>query len=147
MAKQPDEVLRERNDLELQTLREMVADPNTPAHLRLGALNSLQKLKEAAAPPPVREPLGVMQGIVDQYCPQTADERELPPDPLRTLDFQAFVGRAPDPVAFSWLPYCPTEPQKAERAVVAAARRLGVGMGPYELDADDELSRRRKKRG
>jgi hypothetical protein len=66
-------------------------------------------------------------------------------DPMRTLDFQHATGRTADPVAFSWLPYCPTEPAKAERAILAASRRLGVGRGPYELPEDDELSRRRKR--
>jgi hypothetical protein len=87
-----------------------------------------------------------MQGIVERYCPQTSDERDLPPDPQRTLDFQHTTGRTADPVAFSWMPYCPTDAAKAERAILAAARRLGVGSGPYELPADDELSRRRRRR-
>jgi hypothetical protein len=87
-----------------------------------------------------------MQEIVEQWCPQTAEERDLPPDPMRTLDYEAFTGRKPDPVAFSWLPYCPTDAAKAERAILAATRRLGVGTGPYELPEGDELAQRRRKR-
>jgi hypothetical protein len=134
-----------QDDAEVQMLREIAADPSTPTHLRLGALNSLQKLKPAE-PEPARDPLGVMQQIVERYCPQTADERELPPDPMRALDYESFTGEKPDPLAMSWLPYCPTEPQKAARAVAAASRRLGVGQGPYGQPEDDDLSRRRRKR-
>lgn len=87
-----------------------------------------------------------MQEVVERWCPQTPEERELQPDPMRTLDFEADTGRTADAVAFSWLPYCPENPAKAERAILAASRRLGVGMGPYELPEDDELARWRKRR-
>jgi hypothetical protein len=129
----------------------MVADPATPKHLKLGALNSLAKLREAAGldPEPAADPLGAMQQIVEEFCPQGPEDRELPADPMRGLDFEAFTGEKLDPVAASWLPYCPAPQvaQKAARRVVAASRRLGLGYGPYEEAAeDDELSWRRKRR-
>jgi hypothetical protein len=130
-------------------LREIAADPKTPTHLRLGALNSLQRLKEAAAPEPVADPLGAMQQIVEQYCPQSPEDRELPADPMRALDYETFTGEKLDPVAASWLPYCPPKEQAqlAARRVASAARRFNLGQGPYELPvADDELARRRKRR-
>jgi hypothetical protein len=118
------------NDLELETLRAMVIDPSTPAHLRLGALNSLQKLKEAAEPEPVGEPQERMQAIVDRLCPQERELRDAPADPMRHLDVLAVSGgkvEAINPFVWTWLPYCPSNPKAAERAILTAARRLGCG--------------------
>src|SRR5919106_1309508 len=128
-------------------LREIAADPKTPTHLRLGALNSLHKLKEAAEPEPVGEPQERMQAIVDRLCPQETELRDAPQDPMVDLDFQATVGREPDPLFLSWVPSLPERPKEAERQIVTAARRLGVGMGRYEVPEGDELSRRRRRRG
>jgi hypothetical protein len=47
-----------------------------------------------------------MQQIVECYCPQTPEDRDLPADPMRALDYETFTGEKLDPVAASWLPYC-----------------------------------------
>jgi hypothetical protein len=133
---------------ELKALQAMANDTDVPVHLRLGALKELGKRRESNPEISTEpDPLGVMRSVVDRHCPQTPEERDLPPDPMRALDFEAFTGRRADRVAFSWLPYCPENPGAAERAILAAARRLGVGTGPYELPDDDELSRRRRRQG
>jgi hypothetical protein len=128
----------------IRHFEEVLADPTARPATKVAAGKELARLRERE-PAEVKEPLGVMQAVVEQWCPQTPEERDLEQDPMRTLDFQHATGRTADPVAFSWLPYCPTEPAKAERAILAASRRLGVGRGPYELPEDDELSRRRKR--
>lgn len=75
-----------QDDTEVQMLREIAADPKTLTHLRLGALNSLQKLKESAEPEPVGEPQERMQAIVDRFCPQDSDMRNMPQDPMVDMD-------------------------------------------------------------
>jgi hypothetical protein len=129
----------------IRHFEEILADPEARPATKVAAGKELARLRERE-PAEVTEPLGIMQAIVEQWCPQTPEERDLDPDPMRDLDFQAFTGRTADPVAFSWLPYCPTDAAKAERAILAATRRLGVGTGPYESPEDDELSRRGKTR-
>jgi len=141
-----------QDDAEVQMLREIAADPKTPTHLRLGALNSLQKLKESAEPEPTGDPEEKMQALVDRLCPQEPELRDAPADPMRHLDVSAVSGgrvEALDPFVWTWLPYCPSDPTAAERAILTAARRLGLGEGPYEVPGgaqDDELSRRRRRR-
>jgi hypothetical protein len=50
-----------------------------------------------------------------------------------------------DALAWSCLPTCPADPRRAERAVLAAARRLNLGSGPYEApEPADELASRRR---
>ena len=135
-----------QDDAEVQMLREIAADPKTPTHLRLGALNSLHKLKEAAEPEPTPDPLGQMRGVIEKYAPEVQGMEDAPPDPMRDLDFQAIVGRKANPVLWEWCSYCPSEPQRAERAVVAAVRRLGMAQGPYGPPDGDELAQRRRTR-
>ena len=80
-------------------------DPTARASTKVNAARELARLR--ASQPEKKSPLGVMQAIVEQYAPQTPEERDLPPDPMRALDFEAATGRTLDPVAFSWLPYWP----------------------------------------
>jgi hypothetical protein len=135
-------------DQELDALRQMADDPKTPSHLRLGALKELARLRERETP--VRfegDPLGAMREVVEKFCPETDYTKGMPADPQRGLDFEAFVGRKADVIFLSWAPYCPSAPERAERAVVAAARRLGVGTGPYEVpERQDELALHRHKK-
>jgi hypothetical protein len=45
------------------------------------------------------------------------------------------------------VPYLPADPGRAEREVVAAARRLCIGTGPHELpESADELATRGRRR-
>jgi hypothetical protein len=136
--------------MELEALRQMAADPTTPSHLKLGALKELARRREAAEPEPeLSDPLGAMQEIVEKYCPQSAEDRNLPADPMRSLDYESCTGEKLDPMAASWLPYCPPKQvaQIAARRVVAASRRIGVGQGPYEVPEADELAQRRRTKG
>ena len=68
------------------------------------------------------------------------------PDPMRDLDFRAIVGRPANPVLWEWCPYCPSQPQLAERAVVSAVRRLRLGQGPYGTPETDELAQQRRRK-
>jgi hypothetical protein len=130
----------------LASLEAVLADPKARPSTKVNAAKELARLR-GREPEPV-DPLGVMQSIVEQWCPQTADERGVAPRPMRSLDYETFTGEKPDPLAMSWLPYCPDRrhAQQAARQVVAASRRLGVGQGPYSLPEDDDLSRRRRSR-
>jgi hypothetical protein len=123
-----------QDDMELDALRQMASDPTTPTHLKLGALKELARRREQAEPEPesASDPLGAMQEIIERYCPQTPEDRELPADPMRALDYETFTGEQLDPVAASWLPYCPPKQvaQIAARRVVSAARRSNAGTGP-----------------
>jgi hypothetical protein len=139
------------DDMELRALRAIAADPKTPTHLRLGALNSLQRIKESVEPEPTGDPEEKMQALVDRLCPQEPELRDAPADPMRHLDVSAVSGgsvEAFDPFVWTWLPYCPSDPKAAERAILTAARRLGLGEGPYEVPGDkaDELAQRRRRR-
>jgi hypothetical protein len=118
-----------QDDAEVQMLREIAADPQTPTHLRLRALNSLQRLKEAAEPEPVGDPQERMQAIVERFCPQEPELRDAPQDPMVDLDAKAVLKRRPDPLFLSWIPYLPERAAEAERAITSAARRLSVGAG------------------
>jgi hypothetical protein len=71
-----------------------------------------------------------MRAVVEKYAPEVEGMEDAPADPMRDLDFQAVVGRPANPVLWEWCPYCPAEPALAERAVVAAVRRLKLGTGP-----------------
>lgn len=78
----PESTLRavSQDDMELVALRQMASDPTTPTHLKLGALNELARRREATEPEGAiaDDPLGAMQDIVEKYCPQSAEDRELP---------------------------------------------------------------------
>lgn len=78
----PESTLRavSQDDMELVALRQMASDPTTPTHLKLGALKELARRREATEPEGAiaDDPLGAMQDIVEKYCPQSAEDRELP---------------------------------------------------------------------
>jgi hypothetical protein len=110
----------------------------------VAAGKELAKLRERQ---PVRvDPLGQMRSVVEKYAPEVEGMEGVPPEPMRDICFQAIVGRPADPVLWEWCPYCPSEPRKAESAVVSAVRRLKLGAGPYGQPDGDELAQRRRKR-
>jgi hypothetical protein len=134
-------------------LREMAADEDVPAHLRLGALKELGRRGE---PPEGRsatdgDPEAAMEAVIARIAPEPPELAKAPADPTRDLDFQALVGRPMDSIALGWLPNLPAGDKRTaerdEKEVVAAARRLGVGRGPHEIpESGDELAARRRRR-
>lgn len=134
---------------EQDLLRKMAADESVPAHLRLCALKELGRCGESAEATPSADgdPEAAMRAVVERHCPESPEMAKVAADPMRDLDFRAVTGRDPDPLYLSWAPYCPENPKRAEREIVAAARRLGVGRGPHEVpEGADELAARRRRR-
>jgi hypothetical protein len=125
-----------QDDMELEALRQMAADPTTPTHLKLGALKELARRREATEPEPVGDPQERMQAIVDRFCPQEPELRDAPQDPMVDVDAEDALKRKPDPLFLSWIPYLPEKAAEAERTIAIAARRLGVGHGPYLVAGD-----------
>jgi hypothetical protein len=134
-------------------LRKMLDDESLPAHLRLGVLKELGKHGEPASSDG-GDPVEVMKSLVAKFCGEWCLETwGEPGDPMRDLDLAEELRRSgarPFEVsdfAWSWLPVAPLRPREADRAVTAAARRLGLGEGPFEPPgAHDELSKRRRQR-
>jgi len=130
---------------EIDLLREMIRDPKNTPHQRLRALEMLQRLRPAEHEPV--DPEGAMGGLVERLCPEPLEMRGQPPDPMRDLQAAEECRRPIDPVIWTWLPYCPDDVSSAEREVLRAMRRLGVGAGPLEpLGSAEELAERRRRR-
>lgn len=129
----------------IRHFEEILTDPTARPATKVAAGKELSKLRERQ--PVLDDPLGQMRSVVEKYAPEVEGMEQAPPDPMRDLDFQAMVGRPANPVLWEWCPYCPSEPRKAESAVVSAVRRLKLGAGPYGQPAGDELSQRRRKKG
>lgn len=113
----------------------------------MGALKELARRREAAEPEPVGDPRERMQAIVDRFCPQEKELRDAPQDPMVDLDAEHVLKRKPDSLFLSWIPYLPENAAQAERAITSAARRLGLGFGPYVTATDEFTAKRRRKAG
>jgi hypothetical protein len=108
------------DDVEAEVLG-MAKDPHAPDHLRLGALKQLALVKRKGRP---RRWVATAEPTTRQ--PECARSRSRPVDPL----------------LWTWLPYCPGDPEKAKRDALSAARRLKLDRGPDE--PEDELAARRR---
>jgi hypothetical protein len=128
----------------IRHFEEILADPEARPATKVAAGKELAKLRERQPVPD--DPLGQMRCVVEKYAPEVDGMQDVPPDPMRDLDFQAMVGRPANPVLWEGCPYCPQEPVRAERGVVSAVRRLRLGKGPYGPPDSDELAQRRRKR-
>jgi hypothetical protein len=81
-----------------------------------------------------------------EVLPSRARETwDLPADSMRDLHAAESVSA----LAWTCLPDCPPDAKKAARAVESAAKRLGVGTGPFEppRGATPTSSRRRRRPG
>jgi hypothetical protein len=93
------------------------------------------------------EALERMKDVVERYCARARETWDLPADPMRDLHAAESVSA----LAWTCLPDCPPDAKKAARAVESAAKRRGVGPGPFEppegCDADELAARRRRRPG
>ena len=151
------------DEVEAELLR-MSKDPDVLDHLHLGALKQLAMFKrksESTGSGPVPDDArSKMHAIVTRLgWPDVPELRDAPADPLRGMDWAAVLGHEPDDLLVTWTPYCfwpgslalgasaadRRKAERIEREIVGAAKRLGVGMGPYDLPGhDDELAKRRR---
>jgi hypothetical protein len=82
-----------------------------------------------------------MQKIVEEHCTGATATWVEPADVMRDLDIQVQLS----PLAWSWLPFAPLEPKRAEKAVAAASKRLDLDEGLFEPpESPDELAARRR---
>jgi hypothetical protein len=142
--------MTDRDPTEIELLSAMARDERLTSSQRMRALETLQRLR-----PPEPEPtdaLGAMESLVARLCPEPPELRGSPPDPMRDMDAAEQLGwrRDVDPAIWTWLPSCPPNVAQAEREVLQAMRRLGLGPGPLEPPggaAEDELAAKRRRRG
>jgi hypothetical protein len=69
----------------IEAFEAVLVDPKARPSTKVNAAKELAKLR-GREPATDQEPLGVMQAVVEQWCPQTPEERGLAADPMRTLD-------------------------------------------------------------
>jgi hypothetical protein len=132
----------------LDELRKMSTDPETPAHLRLGALKELGRLErsEARQPQPAADrddglptdPL--LADFPDRPDPDSG--RVLPADPMADLDWQQVTGRMPHRLYAKVLVRVPEAATKrllldAEARFLRECRNLGL-----DTEADEVAERR-----
>jgi hypothetical protein len=150
------------DDLE-KSLLAMANDPETPAHLRLGALKQLALFKRqetparGGGPAPERDD-GLPGDPLLADFPDEPDEhgRPLPPDPMADLHWAAITGRMPHPAyarALVRVPFpAPARPEPkgahakllldAEAWFLRECRNRGIDVP----DPDDELDMQRWQR-
>jgi hypothetical protein len=130
------------DDLEAE-LRRMADDPDTPAHLKLGALRELGRLVRKKPPEKARRSSasGLPPDPLLEAHPSEGDEdgRELPPDPMADLDFAAWVGREPHELYRRVLVAVPFSPPGRPEPRSPQAREL--------LDAEARFLRECRDRG
>jgi len=78
----------------------MLDDPDLPAHLRLGVLGRLEKLRSKNPPPTV--PDGTPDLLAGLGLDEPPEADGLAPDPMRDLDFLHVTGQWPDPLFHAW---------------------------------------------
>jgi hypothetical protein len=67
-----------------------------------------------------------LKSVVETFCPGAWATWSEPSDPTRDLDLRVRLS----PLAWRWLPFAPSELERAEAAGTGAAKRLGLGEGP-----------------
>jgi hypothetical protein len=143
------------DDLE-QSLLKMANDPDTPAHLRLGALKQSALFRRAEMPAANRNGRPMMADRDDGRPPdpllerfpellRDEDGRPQPADPMADLDFDGWVGRMPHPLYARVLYAVPWHPTDG-----AGRARKDVHKGEEArilLDAEARFLRECRNRG
>jgi hypothetical protein len=131
-------------------LRAMADDPDTPAHLRLGALRELGRLQRSEPTKvnghePERED-GLPDDPLLAAFPLDAEEEPYAAgaDPMADLDFEQIVGRMPHPLYAKVLFRIPGRVDKdtlvrAEAQFLRECRNRGLDT----IDPDDDVAMRR----
>ena len=115
---------------------EMALDPETPIHLRLGALKAAQAARPPMPEPPV-DPHD-LAALIQKLLPEPEEAASLLPDPMRDFDCHLLLGRDADALFLRWVRWIPPgttrrQLEVAEKIMLRAAREAGVTTGPYEL--------------
>jgi hypothetical protein len=141
-------------DLEAE-LRAMAADPDLPAHLKLGVLKQLAALRGTAEPVngsggpvvmPEREDGLPADPLLEEFPPRLDEHGHVPPaDPMADLDWCAAVGRMPHALYAKVLYVCPPSADKrtlvdAEARFLREARNAG-----FDTEADEVAEKRRRR--
>lgn len=138
----------------------MAEDPDTPAHLKLGALKQLVALRTAdpdassSSTGPVvvvpRRADGLPPDpLLDEFPEVLVDEdgRAVPPDPMADLSWAGIVGRPPHALYAKVLHTCPWHPTDAARGY-RSAKEMHRGDEAQTLrDAEARFLRACRDRG
>lgn len=134
----------------------MAEDPDTPQHLKLGALKQLVALRGTAEPSATSGPAVLLPAradglppdpLLDEF-PPTLDGsgRVLPADPMADLDWCRVVRRMPHALYAKALYVVPTDDRAtlvaAEQRFLREARNRG-----FDTEADEVADVRRRRRG
>ena len=139
-------------------LRKMAEDPNTPQHLKLGALKQLVALMGFGEPAKADGPVVVVPKRADGLPPDPLLEefpgmlvddggRAVHADPMADLSWAGIVGRAPHSLYARVLHACPWHPTDLGRGY-ASPRDMGRGdEAGVLLDAEARFLRACRDRG
>jgi hypothetical protein len=79
-------ILNSMTDPLIEAFEAVLADPKARASTKVNAAKELAKLRSRE--PEVGDPLGVMRSVVQEFAPEIEGMHDVPPDPMRDLDFQ-----------------------------------------------------------
>lgn len=134
----------------------MAEDPQTPQHLRLGALKQLVALTTAGAPATTTTGTAVVMPkrddglppdpLLEDFPPVVDENGRVPPaDPMADLDWCRVVRRMPHALYAKVLYVVPTDDKQtlidAEQRFLREARNRG-----FDTEADEVADARRRRR-